>query len=97
MNIYNQKEIPISELVVLPIHDNKGNIIQDLHLGVKQQFLLHVRDSIYGGSWKKLKKDVASMGESELRDLTIVKNLIEFEEKHNINLGELLREWVPLK
>lgn len=97
MNIYKNKKIPMCESVLLPIHDNKGNIVQDLHLGVRQQFLLHARDSIYNGSWKKLERDIASKGESELRDLTIVKNLEEFEEKYNVNLGELLREWVPLE
>ena len=95
---YGNKKIAMYESVLLPLTFGKKER-NDLSLDYRSQFILHIRDSQYNGSWKKMISWINEDGspDQKVRDIKIINNLMAIERKHNLNLGDLLREWVPLE
>lgn len=98
MDCYNNKKIAMHDSVLLPLSFGQKER-NDLSLDYRSQFILHVRDSQYKGSWKKMISWINEDGskDQKARDIKIINNLMAIERKHNLNLGDLLREWVPLE
>ena len=88
-----KKNLSISEFVLLPIHDKDGNIIQDVKLGVKEQFTLRAKEHVFDNDWAKLVYDIQLKGESDFRSMKVVNNLRTVEEKYNCDLVKILNEW----
>lgn len=91
--VYEGQLIPMCESVLLPVGTAKNGETIDVQLGPREQLCLHIRDSRYAGSWESMIKDETPCEHC----LATINNLINYESKHKVNLGVLMREWVPLK
>jgi hypothetical protein len=95
---YEGKTIAMSDSVLLPVGIDENGEFIDVHLGMREQFVLHMRDSQYSGSWEKSKHEILYGKMAGQADhLHTVDNLKKYEEQHKVNLGALLRKIVRLR
>ena len=96
--VYEGHNIPMCESVLLPVGESDNGEVIEVRLGEKEQSLLHWRDMLHAGSWEIMKhKILYGDGIGLIESLPVLENLRTYEEKHKINLGVLLREFVPLE
>jgi hypothetical protein len=97
-NPYNNKKIPIYELVDLPL-PTKKNELNILTLDAGSQVLIHARDCMFDCSWVDMLNWITVNGTLEQIEIdrVIILNLMEVEKKNKVDLGKLLRKYVPLE
>jgi hypothetical protein len=97
-NPYNNKKVPIYPFINIPLPAKRGEV-NILQIDAKAQTLIHSRDCLFEGSWNKMLHYITTEGTFEQIefDRVIICNLEKIEKKHKINLGKLLRKYVPLE
>jgi hypothetical protein len=95
--IYEGKKVALRESVLLPCSSKKSGNLEMIQLDSRQQSCLHIRDLYYKGSWNKMADDIIAGNTGKDTDLSIIKNLQAYENKHLVNLGSILRAFVPLE
>lgn len=61
-------------------------------LGPAEQIALLIRDELFDGSWAKMLKYIREKGSpQQKKDIPMINNLIDYEERYGVNLSD--EEW----